>query len=105
MKRGCLKIEDIFVSGLHEGRVRFMMNDKREHIKIAYPGEAVHLVGFKHFPEVGNPLYVVKNIEEAKFIISKKQHRADIAKEIKISSSADAMIVHNMKKAIGSMTR
>jgi translation initiation factor IF-2 len=105
VKRGCLRIEDIFVSGLHEGRVRFMMNDRREHIKIAYPGEAVHLVGFKHFPEVGNPLYVVKTIEEAKFIISKKQHRAEIAKEIKISSSADAMIVHDMKKAIGSMSR
>lgn len=60
VKRGCLKIEDIFVSGVHEGKVRFMMNDRFEQIKVAYPGEAVHVGGFKHFPEVGNPLYVVK---------------------------------------------
>ena len=72
VKRGCLKIEDIFVSGLHEGRVRFMLNDKREHVKIAYSGAAVHLGGFKHFQEVGNPLYVVRTIEEAKFIINQK---------------------------------
>ena len=34
-------------------------------MRLAYPGEAVHIVGFKHFPDVGNPLYVVKSIEEA----------------------------------------
>ena len=28
VKRGTLKLEDIFVSGLHEGKVRIMTNDK-----------------------------------------------------------------------------
>jgi hypothetical protein len=46
-------------------------------VKLAYPGEAVHLVGFRSFPDVGNPLYVVKNIEEARFIIDRVKHREE----------------------------
>ncbi len=71
VKRGTLKLDQVFVSGIHEGKVRMMLNDKRQPVKEAYPGEAVHMVGFKEFPEVGNPLYVVSNLEEARFIISK----------------------------------
>ena len=59
IKRGTLKQDDIFVSGTHEGRIKLMTNDKGAYIKEAYPGEAVHVVGFKAFPDVGNPLYVV----------------------------------------------
>jgi translation initiation factor IF-2 len=59
VKRGTLKLDDIFVSGIHEGKVKFMMNDKGQQINEAYPGEAVYIGGFKHFPDVGNPLYVV----------------------------------------------
>ena len=77
-----------------------MLNDKREHVKIAYSGAAVHLGGFKHFQEVGNPLYVVRTIEEAKFIINQKQNRFDIAKDIRLAFSSDAMMVHDMKKSI-----
>lgn len=55
-----------------------MMNDKGEPVKKAYPGEAVHLIGFKHFPEVGNPLYVVQSTSEARFIIDKVKHRAEV---------------------------
>lgn len=40
-------------------------------MKEAYPGEAVHITGFKEIPEVGNPLYVVKSLEESKFIITR----------------------------------
>ncbi len=46
-----------------------MLNDKGVAVKQAYPGEAVHMVGFKGFPDVGSPLYVVKSTEEARFII------------------------------------
>jgi len=48
-----------------------MANDHNQPVKEAYPGEAVHLVGFKHFPDVGNPLYVVSGTEEARFIVSR----------------------------------
>lgn len=69
IRKGCLRTEEVFVSGLHEGRVRMMLNDRGEPVKIAYPGQAVHLRGFKHNPDVGNPLYVVRTPEEARHII------------------------------------
>ena len=46
-----------------------MMNDVGQLVKEAYPGEAVHLSGFKEHPEVGNPLYVVSSKEESRFIV------------------------------------
>ena len=68
VKRGTLRNDDTFVSGIHEGKVQRMMNDKGQSVKEAYPGEAVHISGFKHFPDVGNPLYVVKDSKEAHLI-------------------------------------
>lgn len=47
-----------------------MINDKGDRIQKAYPGQAVIVAGFKDFPDVGIPLYVVNNPDEAKFIIS-----------------------------------
>ena len=46
-----------------------MANDHGQPVKEAYPGEAVHIVGFKNFPDVGNPLYGVSGTDEARFII------------------------------------
>lgn len=61
VKKGTLRMDDMFVSGIHEGKIRLIMNDRGEHVQEAFPGEAVHIKGFKEMPEVGNPLYVVKN--------------------------------------------
>ena len=105
VKKGTLRIEDVFVSGLHEGKIKFMANDHNQPVKEAYPGEAVHVVGFKFFPDVGNPLYVVSGTEEARFIVSRVQHRADVAKRLKLAGSSDALKVHDMKKAVGKLTR
>ena len=40
----------------------------------ALPGEAVHINGFKHVPEVGRPLYAVKTHDEAVFISERIKH-------------------------------
>jgi len=47
------------------------MNDVGKNVNEAFPGEAVHMTGFKVMPEVGNPLYVVKTKEESNFIINR----------------------------------
>jgi len=105
VKRGTLKLEDIFVSGINEGRVKLMTNDKAMPIKEAYPGEAVHLVGFKAFPDVGNPLYVVENPEHAKFIIDKVKGRYDASKLQRLASNSDNLLATEMKKEIGKLTK
>jgi translation initiation factor IF-2 len=38
IKRGTLKVDDYFVCGTEEGKVRQLLNDRGEQIKEAYPG-------------------------------------------------------------------
>lgn len=104
VKRGTLKCDDIFVSGEHEGKVKFMMNDKGEAVKEAYPGEAVYIGGFKHFPDVGNPLYVVKDQKEAQFIVQRVQKRAEQEAILKLAQS-NTLDVSSLKKSVGKLTR
>jgi len=46
-----------------------MKDDNGKIVKVAYPGQAVHISGFKEFPEVGSPLYVVDDHKEANIIV------------------------------------
>lgn len=48
-----------------------MKNDQGMNIAFATPGQAVHLGGFRHFPDVGSPLYACENHEEASFIANR----------------------------------
>ena len=70
IKKGKLKANDTFVCGIHEGKVRFMKDDNGRNVLEAFPGQAVHIGGFKNFPEVGNPLYAVENHREANMIVT-----------------------------------
>ena len=70
----------------------------------AYPGEAVHMTGFKAIPEVGNPLYVVKNAEESRFIINRIKQRSNLEQARKLAQSGKVQ-VHEIKGKIGKLTR
>ena len=70
----------------------------------AYPGEAVHMTGFKAIPEVGNPLYAVKNAEESRFIINRIKQRANLEQARKLAQSGKVQ-VHEIKSKIGKLTR
>jgi len=76
IKKGVLKLNDTFVCGIKEGKIRFMKDDNGRVVQLAYPGQAVHIGGFKAFPEVGNPLYAVENHKEANIIVSTLSKRA-----------------------------
>ena len=69
IKKGMLRSTDTFVCGLNEGKVKFMKDDNGKPIKEAFPGQAVHIGGFRAFPEVGSPLYVVEDLKEANMIV------------------------------------
>jgi translation initiation factor IF-2 len=75
--KGTLRLEDVFVCGTHEGKVRFLHNDQGKPVKEVLPGQAVKLGGFKQFPDVGSPLYAVKDHEEAMFIVQTIRSRRE----------------------------
>jgi len=59
--------------------------------------------GFKHFPEVGNPLYVVGGLKEANIIVSTLKLRAQQEETMKLLEKGDHS--EEIKKSIGKLTR
>lgn len=96
MKKGTLRSEDVFVCGTGEGKVRFMINDQGKHVKEVLPGQAVKLGGFKSFPDVGAPLYAVKDHEEAQFIVNTIRSRRE--REATLNQVDSSKKAHDLKK-------
>lgn len=62
------------------------------------------MTGFKEIPEVGNPLYVVRNQEESNFIINRIKQRHALENARRVASSSQ-MQVSDIKHKIGKLTR
>lgn len=89
--------------GQHEGKLKQMKDDNSKIVKIAYPGQAVHVSGFKHFPEVGSPLYVVDDHKEANIIVDtlkKRKEQEETLRLLEIGDQSD-----EIKKSIGKLTK
>ena len=103
VKKGVLRTNDTFVCGLHEGKVKFMKDDGGRVVQQAFPGQAVHIGGFKEFPEVGNPLYAVEGHKEANIIVSTLKQREKQNEALKMLEQGDNS--DEIKKSIGKLTR
>ena len=66
-----------------------MKDDNGRVIEQAFPGQAVHIGGFKAFPEVGSPLYAVANHKEANIIVSTLTKRAQQEEALKMLEQGD----------------
>ncbi len=66
VESGTLKVGQSFICGPHNGKVRGMINDKGETVKVALPGTPVELLGFTNLPEVGQELVQMKDERSAK---------------------------------------
>lgn len=77
IQKGTLKIGDIFVTGTEVGRVRALLNDRGQNIKIAIPGQPVGVLGLNGTPDAGDDFSVVtdeaKAREIAEFRLRKKR--------------------------------
>jgi len=61
VKKGVLRVEDDFVCGTSQGKIRYMINDHGERITEAHPGTSVTVGGFKDTPDVGLLMNVVRS--------------------------------------------
>lgn len=68
VRSGTLKLGDSFVAGIHDGKVRAMINDKGESVQEAPPSTPVEILGFSGVAEAGDSFYVLKDEREAKTI-------------------------------------
>ncbi|MGH6799003.1 MAG: translation initiation factor IF-2, partial [Roseiarcus sp.] len=75
IKRGTLKVGDIFVSGSEWGRVRALLDDRGNQIKSAGPAAPVEVLGLNGVPLAGDDFVVAENEGQARDIADFRQRR------------------------------
>ena len=76
IRRGTLKVGDIFVCGAESGRVRALVNDKGQQIKEAGPSMPVEVLGLGGVPMAGDTLTVVENEARAREVAAYRHETA-----------------------------
>ena len=82
VRRGTLKVGDIFVAGSESGRVRALLNDRGEQVKSAGPSEPVEVLGLSGTPEAGDELIVVEDDARAREVAAfrhEKRRQTELA--------------------------
>ncbi|MBP1718500.1 MAG: translation initiation factor, partial [Deltaproteobacteria bacterium] len=85
---GSLHIGDAFVSGIHFGHVRAMINDRSQRIESAGPSTPVEVIGFDSVPNAGDSFVVVTDEKRAKELATQrlqKQREIELAKSSKVT--------------------
>ncbi len=75
IKRGTLKVGDIFVAGSEWGRVRALVDDRGTNIKEAGPSMPVEVLGLNGTPLAGDDFVVAENESRARDIADYRQRR------------------------------
>lgn len=75
--------DDILINGAH-GRIKAIKNDKGILLNVAFPGDAIEILGIKNLPNIGDIMQVIKDKKEFK---KKKKEYSNIepSKNNKIS--------------------
>ncbi|WP_138378957.1 translation initiation factor IF-2 [Luteithermobacter gelatinilyticus] len=66
VKRGTLRVGDVFVAGSEWGRVRALVNERGQQLKEAGPSTPVEILGLQGTPEAGDEMVVVENEAKAR---------------------------------------
>ncbi|MBY0291692.1 MAG: translation initiation factor IF-2 [Alphaproteobacteria bacterium] len=80
VQKGTLKVGDLFVAGAEYGRVRALIDDRRNLIESAGPSVPVEVLGFNGPPMAGDSFIVVDNENRAREISEFRQRRTREAK-------------------------
>ncbi len=73
VRRGTLRVGDVFVVGAESGKVRALIDDKGRQIKEAGPSVPVEILGLSGVPMAGDPLQVVESEARAREVAEYRQ--------------------------------
>jgi translation initiation factor IF-2 len=73
VRRGTLKVGDIFVAGAEWGRVRALIDDRGQQVKTAGPAQPVEVLGLQGTPSAGDDFAVVENEARAREVSEYRQ--------------------------------
>lgn len=74
IQHGTLKVGQPFLAGHIFGKVRMMLDDKGDKLKVAGPSTPVQIVGFEEVPHAGDKFKVMCSEKEAKDMATKRKH-------------------------------
>ncbi|MDE1901903.1 MAG: translation initiation factor IF-2 [Alphaproteobacteria bacterium] len=75
VRRGTLRVGDIFVAGSEWGKVRALINDRGENVPEALPATPVEVLGLNGTPSAGDELLVVADEAKAREIAEFRERR------------------------------
>ena len=73
VQQGTLKVGDPFVTGLYNGRVRAMLDERGQNIEEAGPSVPVQVLGLDGLPQAGDQFTVLESERETREISQKRQ--------------------------------
>jgi translation initiation factor IF-2 len=88
VQEGTLHIGDAFVCGVHQGRVRAMIDDRGQKIEQAPPAMPVEILGLQGVPQAGDSFVTLTDEAKARQIAEyrqSKQRESDLLKTSKVS--------------------
>jgi translation initiation factor IF-2 len=91
VRRGTLKVGDIFVCGAESGRVRALIDDQGKQIKTAGPSTPVEVLGLGGVPMAGDVLTVVENEARAREVATYRQEQATRKRTVQAPVSLEGM--------------
>jgi translation initiation factor IF-2 len=96
VRRGTLKVGDIFVVGAEWGKVRALVDDRGKQIKQAGPSQPVEVLGLSGVPGAGDEFSVVENEARAREVAS---YRAQLHQRKRTTATPVSMenIFSNLK--------
>jgi translation initiation factor IF-2 len=75
VRKGTLKVGDTFVIGAESGKVRALVNDKGQQVKVAGPSTPVEVLGLSGVPMAGDQMTVVENEARAREVAAYRQEQ------------------------------
>ena len=91
VQKGTLKVGDPFICNDFSGKVKSIMNENGEKLKIAEPSDAVQLQGFDSVPKAGDLIAVLENERDLKKISNERQKTRREIEQKRISFSLNEM--------------
>ncbi|MEJ2254749.1 MAG: translation initiation factor IF-2 [Nitrospirota bacterium] len=75
VQNGTLRVGDVFISGLQQGKVRALVDDMGRKIDRAVPSTPVEVLGFGNVPMAGDAFAVVEDEKKARQIVAGRLHK------------------------------
>ena len=72
VKKGTLKVGDIFICGSQSSKVRALLNERNVKVEHAGPSDPIQVLGFSDVPNAGEEFIIMKDEREARNIAQKR---------------------------------